>query len=115
MNPRGMHILLDVYGVDPDILDDLDLIRQYLLEAAEQADATVVDEVFYKFDPVGLTGILVLGESHLSIHTYPEENYASIDCYTCGNTNPVKAAEYLLKVLAPEDYELHEIIRAQKY
>lgn len=91
---------MDLREVSFDKLDDLEFLRQVMLEAAGRCGATVVGENFVKFHPQGVTGVLVLSESHLSIHTYPEEGFAAVDCYTCGETvDPQIACDYLASVL----------------
>lgn len=96
----GRHVTMDLREVCFDKLNDLELLKQAMKEAAERCGATIVGENFIKFNPQGVTGVLVLSESHLSIHTYPEEGFAAIDCYTCGHTvDPEIACDYLKAVL----------------
>lgn len=91
---------MDLREVPFDTLNDAEFLRTSMVEAAQRCGATVVGENFIKFSPQGVTGVLVLSESHLSIHTYPEEGFAAIDCYTCGTTvDPEVACDYLKKVL----------------
>ncbi len=91
---------MDLRDVSFGKLDDLQFLRQVMMEAATRCGATVVGENFVKFQPQGVTGVLVLSESHLSIHTYPEEGFAAVDCYTCGETvDPQVACDYLAGVL----------------
>lgn len=96
----GRHVTMDLREVNFEKLDNLDYLRTVLMEAAQRCGATVVGENFVKFDPQGVTGVLVLSESHLSIHTYPEEGFAAVDCYTCGHTvDPEVACEYIRRAL----------------
>lgn len=96
----GRHVTMDLWGVSFERLDNQEFLRQSMYEAARRSGATVVGENFVKFQPQGVTGVLVLSESHLSIHTYPEEGFAAIDCYTCGeHVDPELAVEYLREVL----------------
>jgi len=98
----GRHVVGDFHGVSEEVLNDYDLLREILHEAASACGATVVGENFAKFEPQGVTGVLVLAESHLSIHTYPEHGFCAIDCYTCGTeVDPQKAYRYLVKRLKP--------------
>lgn len=96
----GRHVTMDLRDVSFDKLNDADFLKQVLVEAAERCGATIVGEQFVKFSPQGVTGVLVLSESHLSIHTYPEEGFAAIDCYTCGaHVDPEVACDYLKDAL----------------
>ena len=90
MNERlralGTHLLLEMNECNATLLDDVELVKRALLDAAAEAGATVVGEVFHKFSPVGVTGIVCIAESHISIHTWPEHAYAAVDIFTCGET-----------------------------
>lgn len=96
----GRHITMDLRDVSFDKLNDAEFLKEAMVEAASRCGATIVGENFVKFSPQGVTGVLVLSESHLSIHTYPEEGFAAVDCYTCGTTvDPEIACDYLKMVL----------------
>jgi len=98
--PIGMHVVLDLYECDPEILDDMERIEEILTKAAEVANATIIDKRFHKFSPQGVSGVVVVSESHIAIHTWPEHGYAAVDVYTCGDhTMPLKASEYIIKEL----------------
>ena len=87
MDALGRHLLLELNDCNREVLDDLDYIRQAMRGAAEQAGATIVGESFHKFDPIGVTGIVAIAESHLCIHTWPEYGYAAADVFTCGGVS----------------------------
>lgn len=96
----GRHVTLDLRDVPFETLNDVALLKSVMVEAVSRCGATIVGENFIKFHPQGVTGVLVLSESHLSIHTYPEEGFAAIDCYTCGTTvDPELAAEHMAEAL----------------
>lgn len=97
---KGEHLLMDAFECDEVILNDPSLLRQILIEAALDAEMEVLHCYFHQFTPHGITGILVLATSHLSIHTWPEENYASLDFYTCGDKEIIEIGYALLKQLA---------------
>jgi S-adenosylmethionine decarboxylase len=80
----GRHLLIELRDCDADVLQDLELVRTALLEAAAVAGATIVSEAFYQFAPFGISGMVIIAESHLSIHTWPEHRYAAADIFTCG-------------------------------
>ena len=121
MNPRtegglldalGTHLLLDLKSCDPELLDDLQLIRQAMTGAAEQAGATIIGESFHKFDPLGVTGIIAVAESHLCIHTWPEHSYAAVDIFSCGSSfKPRKAADLIVQSLQCADPDITEVPR----
>jgi spermidine synthase len=99
VQPLGVHYLLELRGCNPTVINDLPEVRRILIEAAKQAKATVLDARFHQFSPQGVSGVVVVGESHLSIHTWPEYGYASADIYTCGHTDPMRAAFYIVEAL----------------
>ncbi len=84
--------------------------------AAKQAGATIVQENFHKYAPMGVSGVVVIQESHLTIHTWPECRYAAVDLFTCGtNVNPWIAFDYLQEQLKSENVEYSDLIRGSKY
>ena len=101
-------MLLELRDCDPYRLDDLAYIRRELLRAAGAVGAQVVGESFHQFTPQGVTGILSIAESHISIHTWPELGYAAADIFTCGEqTMPDRAADVIIAALGcrnPENY-----------
>ena len=98
MNKLGTHLLLEMWDVDAEKLNDENWVRTTLLRAAEEANTTVVSQTFHRFAPQGVSGVVVIAESHISIHTWPELGYAAIDIFTCGeDTMPDKAADHILK------------------
>lgn len=108
----GRHILAEFYNCDNDTLNDHALIEKYMTEAAEHANATVVRSCFHMFNPWGVSGVVVIQESHLTIHTWPEYGYAAIDLFTCGDeVNPWIAFEYLKEKLQAETTETNEVPR----
>ncbi len=95
MDARGIHIICELSGCDAQILSDVELIRKTMVDAAKEANATVLLDAFHRFQPQGVSGVVVIQESHLSIHTWPESGYAAVDFYTCGDhTDPWRACEY---------------------
>ena len=80
----GLQLVVDMYGCDPAVLNDEAAIRACMLEAARRCGATVVSECFHRFHPHGVSGVVVIAESHLAIHTWPERRFAALDLFTCG-------------------------------
>ncbi len=112
MDVLGTHVLLELRDCDPALLDDLSYIRQELLRAASAVDAHVVGETFHQFTPQGVTGVLSIAESHISIHTWPEHRYAAADVFTCGDrTMPERAAALIIDALRCRDPQITQIRR----
>jgi S-adenosylmethionine decarboxylase len=96
----GKHIVCELSGCDSETLADVDGIHAMMVEAAQAARATVMESAFHRFEPQGVSGTVILAESHLSIHTWPEKGYAAMDFYTCGDhTDPWLACEHAASVL----------------
>ena len=114
MRALGRHLLVDLYGCDCDLLDDREYIETQLRAAAAAAGARILGAVFHRFNPHGVTGVLVVQESHLAIHTWPEYGYAAVDLFTCGqNINPWRAYEILKAVLRADRATAVEMHRGQ--
>ena len=112
MNALGVHLLLDLKGCRPDLLDDLEYVKQALVKAANEAGATIVGESFHKFDPVGVTGIIAIAESHICIHTWPEYGFAAADILSCGEGfKPRKAADLIIESLHCQQPSITELQR----
>ncbi|WP_339237107.1 adenosylmethionine decarboxylase [Paenibacillus sp. FSL R5-0517] len=108
----GRHVAVDTWGVDFNLLNNAEYLQAQMVEAAEACGATVMSVQSKQFDPQGATVLVLLSESHLSIHTYPERGFAAIDCYTCGDTvDPQLAIDYLVSVLKPEKTYAKKLVR----
>ena len=100
MNALGQHFILELRDCNREILDDMPRLEQTLLEAAEKTGATIIGKIFHQFSPYGVTGVLAIAESHLSVHTWPEYGYAAVDIFTCGeNFNARAAADLIVESL----------------
>ncbi|MBL8436109.1 MAG: adenosylmethionine decarboxylase [Zoogloea sp.] len=110
--PRGRHLLADFHGVAAACLGDVAAIEALLRAAADAAGATPVAGHFHPFGPgLGVTGVLLLQESHISIHTWPEHGFAAVDVFMCGGARPEKAVDAIASALAARSVELREIAR----
>jgi S-adenosylmethionine decarboxylase proenzyme len=109
--PRGLHLLVEYLGCPPALLDDAAALETALRQAALAAGARVVQAGFHRFSPHGVTGYLLLEESHISIHTWPELGYAAADLFTCGETSPRLAEDHLRDALGAARVELLEVLR----
>lgn len=108
----GRHVALDVWGVDEQLLNSAQQLEHHMIEAAESCGATVLSVQKKQFEPQGATVLVLLSESHISIHTYPEKGFAAIDCYTCGETvDPDLAINHLVSVLKPASVHAKKLIR----
>lgn len=98
MNKLGVHYIVEACGADEELLNDKDFIMKSLRKSIELSNATLMDEISIEFTPQGITAVCLLSESHLSIHTWPEKQYAAIDIFTCGDhCNPEIACDYLVQ------------------
>ena len=112
MNALGRHLLLELFDCDSDAINNLESVKGALVEAAKRAQATIVDVVFHEFNPFGISGVVVIAESHLSIHTWPEYRYAAVDIFSCGDVlQPDVAANYLVKEFGAERASVVEMQR----
>ena len=96
MNVLGTHLLLELRECNPAFLDDIDYVKDAMVSAARVVEAQIIGESFHRFKPQGVTGVLAIAESHLSIHTWPEHNYAAADIFTCGTSRKPRQAAQLL-------------------
>ena len=112
MDALGRHLLLELKDCDPKLLNDLDSLKKLLTDAAEKSGAAVLDDSFHQFSPQGVSGVVVIAESHLFIHTWPEHGYAAVDIFTCGSrVKPEIAAEVVIKELKPKNHAIIEMRR----
>lgn len=110
----GYHIVVDFWGVDFQLFHNTDWLERRLVEAAAIAGATVCSVQSKQFEPQGATVLVLLSESHLSMHTYPEKGFAALDCYTCGEeTNPEQIIQYLLEVFMPRKMYAQKLTRGR--
>ena len=112
MKALGKHLLLELNGCDHKLLNDISFIKETMLAAAKASGATVLGESFHKFSPQGVSGVIIIAESHLTVHTWPEHGYAGADIFTCGTrVKPEKAAEVIIARLKPVT---HSIIKMDR-
>tara|TARA_Y100001970_G_scaffold285425_1_gene405074 strand:- start:1249 stop:1581 length:333 start_codon:yes stop_codon:yes gene_type:complete len=107
------HILFTLRGCDADLLNDNHYIRSGLVSAARETGSKVLDWSTHCFEPQGVTSVVLLADSHISIHTWPEKGVAVCDIFTCGsNTNPKKGLEYLQKWFKSTGIDYQEVTRS---
>ncbi len=99
----GSHLLIEMYGCDPDTLERQDYVGQAMGDAAAASKATIVEQSFHEFEPFGVSGAVIIKESHYTIHTWPEHRYAAVDLFYCGGTVLVhRAVDVLRERFQPE-------------
>jgi S-adenosylmethionine decarboxylase len=112
MEALGRHILAELYSCDNKILNDKNLIEKIMCDAAIKANAEILKIAFHKFSPQGISGVVVISESHLTIHTWPELGYAAVDIFTCGTKmDPWIACDYIKKSIGCKKSLFQEIKR----
>ena len=114
MKSLGRHLLAEFYGCDRETLNDSDRIKKIMEEAAITSGASIVQSVFHLFNPHGISGVVVIAESHLAIHTWPEYGYSAVDIFTCGEeVDPWQAYHYLKEKLRAGSTSNVEILRGR--
>jgi S-adenosylmethionine decarboxylase len=109
MNTYSRHCILELWECNRELLNDIKFVEKMMTDAALQAGAEVREVTFHQFAPQGVSGVVIVSESHLAIHTFPEHGYASIDVFTCGKRiDPKKAASIIAQKLeANRIYEMN--------
>ena len=111
MTALGNHILVEFMGCIPEVMNDVSVIEEAMVSAAEIARATVINSTFHHFSPYGVSGVVVIQESHLAIHTWPEYGYAAVDLFTCGEMDAWISFDHLKKVFGAKNYSALEMRR----
>lgn len=112
----GRHLLLDMQGVPAAVLTDATRIEQILHDAARAAGATPIASRFQHFGPgLGVTGVLLLRESHISIHTWPEYGFAAVDIFMCGQAAPERGVDVIVEALAPASHHVRNEARGMAH
>jgi len=108
----GRHVLLDLKDCDVELLDDFAFVKDTLITACRRVGATILDEAFHKFQPQGVSGIVLIAESHISIHTWPENAYAAVDIFTCGVSLPAEeAVSFIIESFRSKNYSVVDLKR----
>jgi len=108
----GRHVLIELNDCNKDLINDIEYLRTTLSEVARQIGATVIKDTFYQFTPQGVSGVVLIAESHISVHTWPEYNYAAVDVFTCGEViEPRNAVKLLAERLKSKSTTFIEIKR----
>lgn len=107
----GRHVLADYYGCTPALLNDAVFLEQLLLQSAEIMGATIVSVQFNKFNPIGVSGVIIIAESHLTLHSWPEHGFAAVDFFTCGEMPYETALAHIRKGLEAAGMEVNILNR----
>lgn len=107
----GRHILVELYNCDAEMLKSPKIVEKHMKQAALECGATIVASKFHHFSPWGVSGAVIISESHLTIHTWPEYGFAAVDLFTCGDINPWSGFDYLKKAFKSDKCESMEIQR----
>ncbi len=107
----GVHLIIDLHGARR--LNDIDHIDAVLRRCAEAAGATLLHVHLHRFQPDGVSGVAVLAESHIAIHTWPEAGYAALDVFMCGKTDPDRCVPILRAAFAAERVDVSELLRGE--
>lgn len=111
MGHLGRHFLAEFYNCSREILNDKNSIADIMTKAVEASKATVIKPFFHQFSPQGISGIIVIAESHLAIHTWPEFRFAAVDLFSCGDFDFTEALRFIRDNLAAEKYSILSIKR----
>ncbi len=112
MNYLGTHLLVELYNCNSNLINDVLKIEELLLESVKISGANALNSTFHKFSPHGVSGVVVISESHFSIHTWPEYGYCALDIFTCGTEiKSHLALEYLKKELEAGTISVTEVKR----
>jgi len=112
MEVLGRHVIAELWDCNISTLNKIELIKQIFVDAALEAGAEIREVVFHQFAPYGISGVVIISESHLTIHSFPEKGYASVDVYTCGEkVDPTIAVNYIIEALKAKTSEILEIPR----
>ncbi len=112
MKILGRHLVVEFTGCSSKLLDDMQHLEESLNEAVRRSGATKVRSILHRYNPQGISGVVVIAESHFSIHTWPEYGYAAVDFFTCGESvDPYRALDYMKEHLEASDVQVTELMR----
>ncbi len=107
-----VHIILDMFGVRPDLISDVEKVKSLVEPIVKEAKLSVLGKKFHQFDPIGVSFVYLLAESHISFHSWPELEYVAMDIFTCGEEEQAFiAAELFEKLFQPKDIQKQILFR----
>lgn len=108
----GKHIIAELYGVSEELISKVDKVKEIVESVVEEAELTKISSHYKQFEPYGVTGVVLIAESHISLHTWPEYKMVNLDIFTCGDTRKTdKAFELFLEKFKPESYRHYVLDR----
>jgi len=113
MKTFGTHYIVDGWLASTEILNDADAIRAALLETVGQAGATLIELCVHSFSPIGVTATATLAESHIALHTWPEDGYFAADLFFCGSGDPTRALLHLTAAMGAQKFQIREVVRGK--
>jgi S-adenosylmethionine decarboxylase len=112
MKALGKHLIVELYDCERSLIDRVDQVEAILVEAVKVSKATIIKPVFHQFNPHGVSGVVVIAESHFSIHTWPEYGYCALDIFTCGEQiDSDLALQFLKKAFRAKNMSVMELKR----
>lgn len=112
MEPIGRHYIVEASLCDPSVIGDVEKMQSIVVEAANRARAKIWAISFHRFPPNGVSGVVVISESHISVHTWPEVGYTALDIYTCGReAKPEDAVDFIVEAIGAEQVHVTELSR----
>ena len=106
MSHLGTHIILELYGGNSSTLADPQQVESIIREAANRAGATIIESWSHHFHPLGVSAVLIISESHITIHSWPEHGYAAVDIFSCGDINSQAGIDYLIEAFEAKEQEV---------
>jgi S-adenosylmethionine decarboxylase proenzyme len=107
----GHHVLVDYHACPAELLNDADALEGFLIRAAEMMRASIVSVQFNRFNPIGVSGVIIIAESHLTIHTWPEHGFAAVDFFTCGDMPVDASLDFLKNALQAKSMDTRQFLR----
>lgn len=111
----GKHFIIDLYNCRAEILNDMTMVKKIIHSIAENVGATVIQDGYKQFSPIGISGFAIISESHISMHTWPEYEYAAIDVFSCNVNMSEKICDHIKKIIEADKYDIQVIDRGIFY
>lgn len=112
MDTTGKHLIIDFYNCNADLINNANFLLDTCIESVKLTNATILETHVHKFEPQGISVVIILQESHLSLHSFPEEEFVSVDIYSCGEyTDPYNALDYMKENLQSKQIVFLNLLR----
>ena|SRR3989344_2515402 len=112
----GSHVILECYECNYGVINDVKKVEGIMIESALRSRATIIQPFFHRFEPQGVTGVIIIAESHFTVHTWPEYNYAAVDFFSCSDSiNTNMAIDYILENFESKRHNKRIIERGREY